>query len=76
MTTDASDPRTVLEKATEAVRGATEAVQTTSQNIAWAIEADRRSGGLFDQLTRLTRRAPLGALAIAFLAGWIAARRQ
>ena len=76
MTTDESDPRTVLDKASEAVHDATEAVQTTSQSIAGAIEAGRRPGGLLGQLTKLTRQAPIHSLAIAFLLGFIVSRRR
>ena len=46
-----------LDKATEAVHDATEAVQATTQSIAGAIEEGRRPG-LLDQLARLTREAP------------------
>jgi hypothetical protein len=66
----------VLDKATEAVRGATEAVQATTESIADAIQESRRSGGVLDQLARLTRAAPLRSLAIAFVFGLIAARRR
>jgi hypothetical protein len=66
----------MLDKATEAVRDATEVVQATSQSIAGAIEAGRRPGGELDRLTRFTRHAPLGSLAIAFLLGLMFARRR
>jgi hypothetical protein len=69
-----SDPRTALDKATDAVLGATAAVQATSDSIATAVEQSRRPGGLLDQMTRLTREAPLRSLAIAFLTGLIFAR--
>ena len=75
MTTE-SDPRSVLDEATEAVHDATEAVQATSETIAGAINASRRPGGVLDQVTRFAREAPLRSLAIAFLAGVIAARRR
>jgi hypothetical protein len=68
------DAPTMLDKATEAVHDATEAVQATTQSIAGAIEAGRRPGGLLDQLARLTREAPVPSLAIAFLVGLIVAR--
>ena len=76
MTTNGNEPRSVLDKATEAVLDVTEAVQTTSDSIAGAIEDSRRPGGMLNQLARLTREAPLGALAIAFLAGVMFARRR
>jgi len=70
------DAPTVLDKATEAVHDAREAVQTTSRSLAGAIDAGRRPGGLLDQLARLTREAPLQFLAIAFLLGFIVAQRR
>jgi len=39
MTTNGSDTRTVLDKATGAVQSVTETVQATSESIAGAIEA-------------------------------------
>jgi hypothetical protein len=76
MTTNGNEPRSVLDKATEAVLDVTEAVQTTTDSIAGAIEDSRRPGGMLNQLARLTREAALGALAIAFLAGVMLARRR
>jgi hypothetical protein len=76
MTTNGNEPRSVLDKATEAVLDVTEAVQTTTDSIAGAIEDSRRPGGILDQLARLTREAPLGAIAFAFLAGVMFARRR
>ena len=70
------DAPTVLDKATEAVHDAREAVQMTSQSLAGAIDAGRRPGGLLDQLARLTREDPLQSLAIAFLLGFIVALRR
>jgi hypothetical protein len=74
MTAESNAPA-MLDKATEAVHDATEAVQATTQSIAGAIEAGRRPGGLLDQLARSTREAPLPSLAIAFLLGFLVARR-
>jgi hypothetical protein len=74
MTAESNAPA-MLDKVTEAVHDATEAVQATTQSIAGAIEAGRRPGGLLDQLARLTREAPLPSLAIAFLLGFMVARR-
>ena len=76
MTTHGNDPQSSLEKATDAVLNVTEAVQTTTDSIAGAIEDSRRPGGMLNQLARLTREAPLGALAIAFLVGVMFARRR
>jgi hypothetical protein len=77
MTMDESDPRTGLEKATEAVHDATEAVRTTSDSIAGAIEDSRRPGGmLINQVARFAREAPLRSLAIAFLFGFMLSHRR
>jgi hypothetical protein len=76
MTMDESDPRTGLEKATEAVRDATEAVQTTTESIAGAIEDSRQPGGVLNEVTQLAREAPLRSLALAFLVGCIVACRS
>jgi hypothetical protein len=67
-----ADAPTVLAEATESVQKATEAVQTTSRSIAESVEADRRPDARLD----LTREAPLQSLAIAFLLGFIVARRR
>jgi hypothetical protein len=76
MATDGNDPRSSLNKATDAVLNVTEAVQTTTDSIAGVIEDSRRPGGTLNQIARLTREAPLGALAIAFLIGIMFARRR
>lgn len=76
MTTDGNEARSVLDKATDAVLDVTEAVQTTTSSIAEAIEDSRRPGGMLNQLARLTREAPLGALAVAFLVGIMFVRRR
>jgi hypothetical protein len=76
MTTNGNEPRSVLDKATDAVLDVTEAVQTTTDSIAGAIEDSRRPGGMLNQLARLTREAPLGSLAIAFLVGVMFARQR
>jgi hypothetical protein len=75
MTTEIEAP-TMLDKATEAVHDATEAVQATTQSVAGAIEAGRRPGGFLDELARLARKAPLQYLGIAFLVGFMVARRR
>ena len=75
MTAESNAPA-MLDKATEAVHDATEAVQATTQSIAGAIEAGNRPGGFLDELARLARKAPLQSLAIAFLVGFMVARRR
>jgi hypothetical protein len=58
-----SDPRTAFGKATDAVQNAAEAVQTTTESVAAAIEDSKRPGGMLDQLARFVREAPLRSLA-------------
>jgi hypothetical protein len=76
MITNGNEPGSALDKTTDAVLDVTEAVQTTTNSIAAAIEDSRRPGGMLNQLARLTREAPLGALAVAFLVGVMFARRR
>ena len=76
MITNGAEPRSVLDKATDGVLDVTEAVQTTTDGIAGAIEDSRRPGGMLNQLSRLTREAPLGALTVAFMIGVMFARRR
>ena len=76
MTMHENDVRTTLDKATGAVQDAAEAVQKTTESIAAAIEGNRRPGGVLDQVAKMTRKSPLLALALAFAAGWIVARRR
>ena len=71
-----NDQRSAFEKTTDAVNGAAETVQTTTESVAAAIEDSRRPGGMLDQLSRMTREAPLRSLAIAFVVGLIVARRR
>ena len=76
MMTTPDDPRSTFEKTTDAVNSAAEVVQTTTESVAAAIEDSRRPGGMLDQLSRMTRGAPLRSLAIAFVVGLIVARRR
>lgn len=70
------DSRTVFDKATEAVNGAAETVQVTTESIASAIEDSRRPGGVLDRVSRFTQKAPLRSLAMAFVLGVVFARRR
>jgi hypothetical protein len=74
--TSGANASTKLGEAMEAVRTATEAVETTNQRIADAIKAGRQPGRPLDLLANLTRETPLQSLAIAFLLGFIIARRR
>jgi hypothetical protein len=76
MVTSKYDPRSVFDKTTDAVNAVVDTVQVTTESVAAAIENSRRSGGVLDQLSRFTRETPLRALAIAFVAGLIFARRR
>jgi hypothetical protein len=75
VTDDKYDSRTALEKTTNAVNLAVESVKNTTESVAAAINDSRRSGGILDRVTRMTREAPLRSLAIALAAGLIFARR-
>ena len=52
------------------------AFRSASQRVNDAIEAIREPGMPLDMLSRWTRRAPLQALAAAFLIGVMSARRR
>jgi ElaB/YqjD/DUF883 family membrane-anchored ribosome-binding protein len=70
-----ADAETILSKTTGVVREASEAVQTTTRSIANAVVAGRQPGAPLDQLARLIREMPLQSLAVAFILGFILARR-
>jgi hypothetical protein len=70
------DPKTALDKATDAVHSAAEVVQSTTDSIAEAIEDSRQPGSVLNQVTRRVREAPLRSLGLAFLVGWIVARQR
>ena len=74
--TGETDATIILNKVTETVHDATAAVEATSESIAGAIEANRRPGAFLQQLARLTRQAPLRSLGIAFVVGFVIARRR
>jgi hypothetical protein len=64
-----ADPVNPLDQAAQAFRSA-------SQRVNEAIEAVQEPGMPLDMLSRWTRRAPLQALAVAFLVGVLATRRR
>ena len=65
----APEPINPLDRAVQAFRSA-------SQRVNEAIEAAHAPGMPLDVLARLTRQAPVQALAVAFLVGILAARRR
>jgi hypothetical protein len=71
-----NDARTTLDRATDAVRGAAETVQSTTESIAAAIEDSRQPRSVLDRVSRVARDAPLRSLALAFMVGWLVARRR
>jgi hypothetical protein len=70
------DGTSKLEQAKAALQSVTDTVQSTTRTVAGAIEAGRRPGAPLDQLAGWTREAPLHAVLVAFLIGWIAGRRR
>ena len=48
MLTSQNDPRSAFEKATDAVNGAAETVQTATESVASDIEDSRLPGGMLD----------------------------
>jgi hypothetical protein len=70
-----NDPST-LDKAKDAAKTVSDTVQTATQKIGVAIEAGRQPGAPLDKLSEWTRDAPLHAILVAFLLGWMAGRRR
>ncbi len=64
----APQPKSTLAGATEAVTGAV-------KGIGGAIRTGRKPGMPLNVLSNLAREAPLGSLLVAFLLGFIVARR-
>jgi hypothetical protein len=58
-----------------AVQTATEALETVSRGVKSAIQKGREPDMPLGFIASLTREAPLAALTIAFLMGWLVARR-
>ncbi len=71
-----ADAPSELAAAAEAVNVAKKTVQKTARSVADAIEAGRRPGQPLDLLSEWARTAPIHSLAIAFLFGFIIARRR
>jgi hypothetical protein len=65
-----------LDQAKEAVQAATNTVKATSQTIADAIDAGRKSGAPLDRLAHWARKAPLHSIAVAFLLGALLGGRR
>jgi hypothetical protein len=62
------EPKSTIAEASEAVKGAV-------KGIGDAIETGRKPGMPLNVLSKLAREAPLGSLLVAFLIGFIVARR-
>jgi hypothetical protein len=58
-----------------AAQAATEALETVSRGVKTAIQKGREPDMPLGFIASLTREAPLAALTIAFLLGWLVARR-
>jgi hypothetical protein len=65
-----------LDRAKDAVSVVSDKVQATTRTVADAIEAGRQPGAPLDQLAEWTREAPLHAVLVAFLLGWMMGRRR
>jgi hypothetical protein len=65
-----------LDAAKAAVNSVSDTVTARTQKIGDVIEAGRQPGAPLDQLAEWTRDAPLHAVLVAFLIGWIAGRRR
>jgi hypothetical protein len=63
-----AQPKSTIAEASEAVKGAV-------KGIGDAIETGRKPGMPLNVLSNLAREAPLGSLLVAFLLGFIVARR-
>src|ERR1700722_1890263 len=63
------DPRSALEKATDAVNGVAKTVRTTTESVAAAIADSRRPGGILDQLSRLARSDAIENIDVLELCG-------
>jgi hypothetical protein len=70
------DDRSTLDVAKEAVGSVTDTVQSASRKVAEAIEAGRQPGAPLDALAKWTREAPLHAVLVASLVGWMMGRRR
>jgi hypothetical protein len=65
-----------LDAAKAAVNSVSDTVASTTQKIGNVIEAGRKPGAPLDQLAEWTRDAPLHAVLVAFLLGWMMGRRR
>jgi hypothetical protein len=65
-----------LDRAKDAVSAVSDRVQATTRTVADAIEAGRQPGAPLDHVAEWTREAPLHAVLVAFLLGWMMGRRR
>jgi hypothetical protein len=73
---ETSNGLTKLSQAKEAIEAAVQTLRETTLSLADAIEAGRQPDTPLDRLARLTREAPLHALAAGFLLGLPLGRRR
>ena len=71
---DEQSGASAFDKAKDAAGVVSDTVQSTARKVSDAIEAGRRPGAPLDLLAEWTRDAPIHAVLIAFLLGWIAGR--
>ena len=64
-----------LNQAKDAIKATTETVKATTKSVSDAIDPLREPGGPLDLLTNWARQAPLQALRVAFLVGFMISRR-
>jgi hypothetical protein len=80
MTDDRSEPYLYdgldpVPKPKSTIAEASEAIQGTLKGVGAAIETGRKPGMPLDILSKFAREAPIGSLLVAFLVGYIIARR-
>ena len=64
-----------LDQAKDAINATAETVKATTKSVSDAVDAAREPGGPLDLLKTWARQAPLQALGVAFLIGFMISRR-
>jgi hypothetical protein len=73
---DEANGTSAIDKAKAAAGAVSETLSTTTRTVADAIEAGRKPGAPLDKLAEWTREAPLHAVLVAVLIGWMMGRRR